>query len=148
MTLRRPGPAAFSPPRRVATTRPSDSAGSAALTPDGDLLLTWRRRSRTGVEQLWLGGVDRGHRPVIANVSVPKVVVQGRAARLSARVTDPMGVRKVVWTVAGGPKAIGRQVRLRFERAGRSQVTVTATDRAGNRSSRTRSVKVLAAAGR
>lgn len=148
MTLRRPGPAAFSPPRRIAMAYPSDSVGSLALTPTGDLLLAWSRRSGAGVEQLWLGGVDQGNRPEITRVSVPKVVIRGRTARLSARVTDPMGVDRVVWRVDGGRRVVGLQVRLRFERPGRKRVTVTATDRAGNRSIRTRSVKVIEARGR
>lgn len=146
-TFRRPGPTAFIPPRRLTGVRPADSGGSATLTPDGDLLLAWRRRTGS-VDQLWLGGFDRGHRPEMAGIEVPKRVRLGRVASLSARVTDPMGVRRVVWQVAGGPSAVGRKVRLRFGRVGRRTVTVTATDRAGNRSIRYRSVTVVKPAGR
>ena len=148
MTLRRPGPTAFSPPRRVAITHPSDSVGSLALTPTGDLLLAWSRQSDAGVEQLWLGGVDQGNRPEITRISVPEVVVRGRTARLSARVTDPMGIDRVVWRLEGGRRAVGPQVRLRFNQPGSKRVTVTAIDRAGNRSSRTRSVSVIETRGR
>ena len=142
IAFRRPGAGAFSVPRRLAGSAGAD-LGSAGRTPQGDVLLVWRRDATPTTAQLLLGGWDSGSRPRITSLSVPKRVRRGVRARFSVKASDPMGISRIVWRFPRNRRASGATVGVRLTRPGANRVQVIVFDRAEGRSVRYRQVEVV-----
>lgn len=142
--VRAPGAAAFDAPIPVAPT--DSNARNASLTPTGDLLVAWSREIAPGDFRVFVGGIDSGARPTLGPVEIPRRVVAGEPVRFSAQADDSMGLRSLAWKFGDGGTATGGSVSHAFAKAGEYAVEVTATDRAGNSTSQTASVKAVAVA--
>ncbi len=135
----RPSGGSFGTPLPVAAA----GAGFAgfAVTPGDDLLASWKV---DGVpDEVFAGGLDSGAPPALTGVSVPTAAVLGAAATFSAHASDTMGMRGVHWSFGDGTDAEGESASHAYAAAGTFTVTVSATDRAGNTSSATRTVSVI-----
>jgi len=120
------------------------SAGFA-VTPGDDLLASWTvDTDKNGAgDEVFAGGIDSGAPPALTDVSVPTAGVRGAASAVSAHASDTMGVRGVHWSFGDGTSADGESASHAYAAAGTFTVTVSATDRAGNTSSATRTISVI-----
>lgn len=114
----------------------------------GDAAAVWRA-AEPGTMQAAVFDVTR---PQLRSVSIPSPVRAGRPISFSASPFDAWSpVNPLIWSFGDGSGATGQSAVHPFPRAGRFQVTVTATDAAGNATSSSGLVDVtpaLAAAAR
>ncbi len=86
-----------------------------------------------------------GTPPVIAELGAPASATTGVATSFKATVSDALGTANVTWSFGDGDTATGDSATHAFATAGTFTVTVTATDGAGNRTTRSADVVVAAA---
>jgi hypothetical protein len=139
----RPPGGSFGTPLPIAAA--GTQAAGFAVTPGDDLLASWTLDSdKNGAgDEVFAGGLDAGAPPALTDVSVPTAGVLGVASAFSAHASDTMGMRGVGWSFGDGTSAAGESVSHAYAAAGMFTVTVTATDRAGNTSSATRTISVI-----
>jgi hypothetical protein len=137
---RRPaGKLSFEPPVEIA--QGVDQGPSTTMTSGGEILVTWVEEVTPGTRRLMVGGWDEKP-PAVRAVRVPSRGLVGSELTFSAEASDPMGLRSVRWNFGDGRSAQGQTVRHQYNKFGRFQVRVTATDRAGNRTSRSKTIDV------
>jgi hypothetical protein len=139
ITRRPVGTLNFEPPVEIA--QGVDQGPGATMTRDGDILVTWIEEIDPDTRRLMVGGWDENP-PAVRAVRVPSRGLVGSELTFSAEASDPMGLRSVRWNFGDGRSAQGQTVRHQYNKFGRFQVRVTATDRAGNRTSRSKTIDV------
>lgn len=117
----------------------------AALTSSDDVLVVWTREAGADDDRVLVGGLDAGTPPVLSVEQPPTEVVAKVPVRFAASAKDSMGIRSITWKYGDGSSAAGGVVSHAFARAGQYEVVVTATDRAGNSTSKRHTVKVVGA---
>lgn len=139
----RPPGGSFGAPLPVAGA--GERSAGFAVTPGDDLLASWTvDTDKDGAgDEVFAGGLDSGAPPALTDVSVPTAGVLGVATAFSAHASDTMGMRGVHWSFGDGTSADGESVSHAYAAAGTFTVTVTASDRAGNTSSATRTISVI-----
>jgi hypothetical protein len=121
---------------------PACFARSLAADPAGDAVAIWNA-SENAVVRLDAAILDATP-PVLERLAVPRSARAGRRVRFSVGAVDAMSslAQPPVWRFGDGATASGLAVHHVFRRAGRYRVTVTATDRAGNRATATAAILV------
>ncbi len=112
---------------------------SAALDKHGSLNAAWIRDET--VDKVFLGGLDAAG-PSLSRLAVPARLRAGRAGRFSVAASDPAGVKAVKWSFGDRKSANGGSARHSYRRPGRYRVVLVATDRSGQQTRATRTVRV------
>jgi hypothetical protein len=139
---------ALAPPGGAFGTPITIAAGAgqfgAAIEPGGNVLAAWEQEVGANDERLLVGGIDSGAPPKFGAVDVPSAVVAGAPVTLSAAAADWSGLRETRWTFPGGDVTKGATVTHTFAGPGVVTIQVTAVDRAGNETTVSREVRVVA----
>ena len=141
VSVRPRGIGTFRPPVKIGP-RP-DSNPSAAIVPGDNLMVTWSREAVPGDQRVMVGGWDSGRPPTVSGVHAPRQALVRIGTGFSARAFDPMGVRSIRWSFGDRRSATGASVSHSYRRPGRYRVRVTATDKAGNRRTISRVIRVF-----
>ena len=152
-TVRRPGgafgaavPIYFSPPPTGATLI-VPGLPRMALDDQGNGVAVLEEQVSTGggnTYRILTVGFDPVA-PVLTGVSVPSGAAVGQVVGMSARASD-RGPATTIWAFGDGGSATGAAVQHAYGAPGTYAVTVTAVDRAGNRTSQTRTVQITSPA--
>ncbi len=137
-TSRSPGQASFETPSLLGSGDATNNP-EVAVTSEGDLLASWPIEVAPGDFQLFVGGLDKTP-PKVTVTSFPVQATTGAALSFSAEASDNMGLRSVGWDFGDGTVA-GDTATSSFG-PGRHPVSFTATDRAGNETAVSRTVRV------
>jgi len=136
-TSRAPGGAAFAAPVKIGST--PNANPSSAVTPDGDLLVTWIE-GEPGAHRLFAGGLDETP-PKVTVTSFPDRAEAGIPVEFEASAVDAMGLRSVAWDFGDGQRVEGGTATHAFG-FGSHRVRFIATDRAGNETVEAKTVVV------
>lgn len=145
----RPRNGAWQAPTQISTTNRPTYEPSIQADGAGNVLAGW-----SGLElsssRIYTATFDV-ERPVISGVSLPAVIVAGKAAQLTVGATDAWaGVASATWAFGDGGTGSGASASHTYLKAGHYTATATATDAVGNASSASRQITVvpLAASGK
>jgi hypothetical protein len=139
----RPAGGAWSTP--VALSAPSGdwTAPEVAIDPHGDATAIWPHYGNN-VDVIQSAALD-GSAPQLGAVSIPGSGTAGEALAFSAAATDAFsGSASLSWSFGDGTTASGATVTHAFAAPGTYEVTVTATDPAGNATGSSGTVAVAA----
>ena len=119
---------------------------AAAAGPGGRVLALWGSADGTTTpnQRLHLSERDASP-PAFGDIAVPATATVGRPVDFAAAASDNLSGVTLTWDFGDGTKASGATASHAFAAPGSAQVTVTATDGAGNSVSATRVVSVQAA---
>ena len=126
-----------------------DDEIAASVDGGGHAFVAWTRRTEAGgyLYRAYARILD-GAAPVLDGVSVPATGTAGASVAVSASATDVWsGPPAISWDFGDGGSGAGGSTSHVYAAAGTYVVRVTATDGAGNASSRTRTIVVGPAAG-
>ena len=138
--VRPAGASSFGAPQIVSNTKFYGSMPQIALDEQGDAVLAYQEgASQTGVDIT----VFDASAPQVS-VTGPSTVLVKTGASFSGSITDAFSPFTTRWSFGDGGSAIGSSVSHTFTRAGRFTVTLTATDTAGNTTSKSLTVTVSA----
>ena len=119
---------------------------ATAIDDQGNATVLWRFdhfRSGSHFYRVQVAGFDAA--PPTLSASVPPTAVAGAAVGMAAATLDRWGPVSLSWAFGDGTTGAGDAVSHAFGSAGPFNVTVTATDAAGNATSATRPIAVAAA---
>lgn len=113
---------------------------AAAVAPDGTVHAAFVASDGTA-DRIMLAERDAAA-PLFAALTVPERVAPGAAAVFSAQATDRRSAVDISWDFGDGSLGTGPLVQHRYAIPGRYDVTASATDASGNRSTQTRALSV------
>lgn len=112
----------------------------SALTPEGDLVVSWTHEHGPSDRSLRFGGLDKTEPEVTVN-AFPGRAADGTRVDFSASATDAFGIASTEWKF-GSRRVSGSEASHTFRIPGRYPVSFTAVDVAGHRTEVKRSVLV------
>jgi hypothetical protein len=121
-----------------------DLPGSSQIAADdaGNALATWVKPEYLGLRSVYYSAYD-GAGPTLSRLRVRKRSRTGKRNVFSVLPLDTWSrIRKTVWRFGDGRRASGARVRHTYRSGGRFRVRVTATDSAGNSTTRRRTIRV------
>jgi hypothetical protein len=143
LVTRRPVGGSFGAVQPVSPTGGSALAPDVAVDGEGNVLTAWTFVANAGAHPyVAQAAAYDAAAPTLAAVSVPSAGTAGQGVGMAAAATDRWSPVSVTWNFGDGTSGTGGAVTHAFGAAGAFNVTVTATDGAGNAAGATRPIVI------